>query len=128
MKFLVVDDYKTMRRILVTYLDEMGFGEAEAAEDGAVALERLREGGIDFVISDWNMPKMTGVELLQAVRGDARLKHLPFILVTAESQWEQISQAIRNDVSEYVIKPFHFEDLEKKIRKCLAAIQGKTIE
>ncbi len=125
MKFLVVDDHKTMRRILVTYIGEMAFGETEEAEDGVIALNRLREGGIDFVISDWNMPNMTGVELLQAVRGDAQLKHLPFILVTAESQWEQISQAIRNDVSEYIIKPFHFEDLEKKIRKCLAAMQGE---
>lgn len=122
MKFLVVDDHKTMRRILTAHLDEMGFNDVEEAEDGAVALQKLRQGGFDFVISDWNMPNMTGVELLQAVRGDAQLKNLPFILVSAESQWGQISQAIHNNVSEYVIKPFHTEDLEKKIRKCLSAL------
>ena len=120
MKFLVVDDYRTMRRILVAHLIEIGYDEVEEAEDGNIALQKLRQGGFDFVISDWNMPNMTGVELLQAVRGDEQLKNLPFILVTAESQWSQISQAIRCEVSEYVIKPFHTEELEKKIKKCLS--------
>lgn len=124
MKFLVVDDFKTMRRMLVAHLEEMGYADVEEAEDGAVALKKLHESDFDFIICDWNMPNMTGVELLQTVRKDAQLKHLPFILVSAESQWGQISQAIRNEVSEYVIKPFHFEDLEKKINKCLKAIPG----
>lgn len=122
MKFLVVDDYRTMRRVLVAHLGEMGYDDVEEAEDGVIALKKLREGDFDFVISDWNMPNMSGVELLQAVRGDGRLKDLPFILVSAESQWRQISQAIRNNVSEYVIKPFHSEELEKKIKHCLSAM------
>lgn len=121
MRFLVVDDYKTMRRIVSVQLNEMGYDDVEEAEDGAIALNKMREGHFDFIISDWNMPNMTGIELLHAVRGDERLKHLPFILVTTESQWSQISQAIRGEVSEYVVKPFHPESLVEKIKKCLGA-------
>lgn len=124
MKFLVVDDYKTMRRILTAQLNEMGHHDVEEAEDGAIALKKLREGKIDFVISDWNMPNLSGIELLQAVRSDEKLKALPFILVTTESQWREISQALRADVSDYLVKPFHPDSLVEKINKCLEAKQG----
>ena len=93
LKFLVVDDFSTMRRIVRNLLKELGFTNVEEAEDGNVALQKLRGGGFDFVVSDWNMPNMTGIELLKEVRADPALKHLPVLMVTAEAKKENIIEA-----------------------------------
>jgi two-component system chemotaxis response regulator CheY len=106
-KFLVVDDFSTMRRIVRNLLKELGFNNVEEAEDGAVALQRLKSGGgIDFVVTDWNMPNMDGLMLLQSIRADAALKHLPVLLITAEAKKENISAAAQAGASGYIVKPF----------------------
>jgi len=115
LKFLVVDDFSTMRRIVRNLLKELGFTNVEEAEDGAVALTKLHEGSFGFVVSDWNMPNMDGLTLLQSVRADARLKGLPFLMITPEAKKENITAAIQAGASNYIVKPFTKATLEEKV-------------
>jgi two-component system chemotaxis response regulator CheY len=117
MKFLVVDDFSTMRRIVRNLLKELGFTNVDEAEDGAVALSKLKGGNFEFVVSDWNMPNMTGIELLKAIRADAELKHLPVMMVTAEAKKENIIAAAQAGANGYVVKPFTAATLEEKLNK-----------
>jgi two-component system chemotaxis response regulator CheY len=117
MKFLIVDDFSTMRRIIRNLLKELEFTNADEAEDGVAALAKLRGGNFDFVVSDWNMPNMTGIELLQAIRADNTLKHLPVLMVTAEAKKENIIAAAQAGASGYVVKPFTAAVLEEKLNK-----------
>ena len=117
LKFLVVDDFSTMRRIVRNLLKELGFTNVDEAEDGAVALAKLREGNFEFVVSDWNMPNMDGLTLLQNVRADAKLKALPFLMVTAEAKKENIIAAAQAGASGYVVKPFTAATLQEKLEK-----------
>ena len=117
MKFLIVDDFSTMRRIIRNLLKELEFTNADEAEDGIAALAKLRGGNFDFVVSDWNMPNMTGIELLKAIRADAALKHLPVLMVTAEAKKENIIEAAQAGASGYVVKPFTAAVLEEKLNK-----------
>ncbi len=120
-KFLVVDDFSTMRRIVRNLLKELGFSNVQEAEDGVDALNKLRSDQFDFVVSDWNMPNMTGIELLRAIRGDAALKHLPVLMVTAEAKKENIIEAAQAGASGYVVKPFTAATLDEKLKKIFAA-------
>ena len=115
LRILVVDDFSTMRRIIRNLLKESGFGDVEEAEDGAIALQRLNNSHFDFVISDINMPNMNGFELLAAVRQDEKLKHLPFLMVTAEARKEDIVLAANRGASGYIVKPFSKATLEDKV-------------
>ncbi len=124
MKFLIVDDFSTMRRIVRNLLKELGFVNADEAEDGAIALNKLRNGHYDFVISDWNMPNMTGLELLQAVRADASLKKLPVLMVTAEAKKENIIAAAQAGANGYIVKPFTAAILEEKLNKIFQKFEG----
>jgi len=117
LKFLVVDDFSTMRRIVRNLLKELGFTNVDEAEDGAVALGKLREGNFEFVVSDWNMPNMDGLTLLQNVRADARLKTLPFLMITAEAKKENIIAAAQSGASGYIVKPFTAATLQEKLDK-----------
>jgi two-component system chemotaxis response regulator CheY len=118
MKILVVDDFSTMRRIVRNLLKELGFANVSEAEDGVDALNKLRgENNFEFVVSDWNMPNMTGIELLRAIRGDAALKHLPVLMVTAEAKRENIIEAAQAGASGYVVKPFTAATLDEKLKK-----------
>jgi len=117
LKFLVVDDFSTMRRIVRNLLKELGFTNVDEAEDGAVALAKLREGNFEFVVSDWNMPNMDGITLLQNVRADPKLKTLPFLMITAESKKENIIQAAQSGASGYIVKPFTAATLQEKLDK-----------
>ncbi|MDD2700182.1 MAG: chemotaxis response regulator CheY [Sideroxydans sp.] len=119
-KFLVVDDFSTMRRIVRNLLKELGFVNVQEAEDGVDALNKLRGETFDFVVSDWNMPNMTGIELLRAVRADAALKHLPVLMVTAEAKKENIIEAAQAGASGYVVKPFTAATLDEKLKKIFA--------
>ncbi len=115
-KVLVVDDFSTMRRILKNILQQLGFTNIEEAEDGAIALKKLQgDDKIGLVISDWNMPNMMGIDLLRRVRGDEKLKHLPFLMVTAESQKDNVVEAVQAGVSNYIVKPFTADTLESKL-------------
>ncbi|QDX81379.1 two-component system response regulator [Denitratisoma sp. DHT3] len=116
-KFLVVDDFSTMRRIVRNLLKELGFTNVEEAEDGAVALQKLKGGGFDFVVSDWNMPNMDGLTLLQMVRADPQLKHLPLLMITAEAKKENIIAAAQAGASGYIVKPFTAATLNEKLIK-----------
>jgi two-component system chemotaxis response regulator CheY len=116
-KFLVVDDMSTMRRIVRSILKEIGFDNVEEAEDGVDGLNKLRNGKFDFVISDWNMPNMDGLEMLKAIRADDNLKSLPVMLVTAEAKKENIIEAAKAGASGYVVKPFTAAVLEEKMNK-----------
>ena len=116
-RFLVVDDFSTMRRILRNLLKELGFTNVDEAEDGQAALHKLRSQTFDFVVSDWNMPNMTGIELLRNVRADAQLKHLPFLMITAEAKRENIIEAAQAGASGYIVKPFTAATLEEKLGK-----------
>jgi two-component system chemotaxis response regulator CheY len=120
-KFLVVDDFSTMRRIVRNLLKELGFSNVQEAEDGVDALNKLRSDQFDFVVSDWNMPNMTGIELLRAIRADASLKHLPVLMVTAEAKKENIIEAAQAGASGYVVKPFTAATLDEKLKKIFAA-------
>lgn len=120
MNVLIVDDYKTMLRIIRNLLKQIEFNNVEEASDGAEALGKLRTGNFGLVISDWNMQPMTGLELLQEVRQDTRLKTLPFIMITAESKTENVVAAKQAGVSNYIVKPFNAETLKEKIEKVLA--------
>jgi len=117
MKFLVVDDFATMRRIVRNLLKDLGFNNVHEAEDGAVALNMLRRERFDFVATDWNMPNMNGIELVKAIRADAALKHLPVLMVTAEAKKENIIEAAQSGASGYVVKPFTSATLEEKLKK-----------
>ena len=119
MKILVVDDFPTMRRIVRNLLKELGYSNVDAAEDGAAGLSRLQGGGFDFVISDWNMPNMDGLEMLKRIRADAALSHLPVLMVTAESKKENIIAAAQAGASGYVVKPFTAATLDEKLTKIL---------
>jgi two-component system chemotaxis response regulator CheY len=116
-KFLVVDDFSTMRRIVRNLLKELGFSNVQEAEDGVEALTKLRGDTFDFVVSDWNMPNMTGIELLRAIRADDKLKHLPVLMVTAEAKKENIIEAAKAGASGYVVKPFTAATLDEKLKK-----------
>jgi two-component system, chemotaxis family, chemotaxis protein CheY len=121
LKFLVVDDFSTMRRIVKNLLQELGYANVQEADDGSTALPMLRSGDFDFVITDWNMPQLPGLDLLKAVRADPKLKHLPVLMVTAEAKREQIVEAAQAGVSGYVIKPFTAQTLGEKLTKILQA-------
>ncbi|HEY8084726.1 MAG TPA: chemotaxis response regulator CheY [Methylophilaceae bacterium] len=119
MKFLVVDDFSTMRRIVMNLLKELGYSNMEEAEDGVVALRKLQAEKFDFVVTDWNMPNMTGLELLVAIRKDDKLKSLPVLLVTAEAKNDNIVAAAQAGASGYVVKPFTAVILEEKLNKII---------
>ena len=119
MKFLIVDDFSTMRRIVRGLLKEMGCNNAEEAEDGQVALNMLKSGKFDFVVSDINMPNMNGFDLLKAVKADDALKHLPVLMVTAEARKEDIVLAAQSGAAGYIVKPFTKATLEEKVQKIL---------
>ncbi|MCP3676742.1 MAG: chemotaxis protein CheY [Deltaproteobacteria bacterium] len=124
MKILVVDDFSTMRRIVKNLLKELGYQNFEEADDGANALAKLKSGKYDFIVSDWNMPNMTGLELLKAVRADGDLKAIPFLMVTAEAQQENVIQAVQAGVSNYVVKPFTAATLQEKLDKIKEKVGG----
>ncbi|MCA1989125.1 MAG: chemotaxis response regulator CheY [Desulfarculus sp.] len=117
MKVLVVDDFSTMRRIVKNILRQLGFENIVEADDGETAVRKLETERIDFVISDWNMPKMSGLELLKWVRSHEEFKDLPFLMVTAEAQKENVLEAVKAKVSNYIVKPFTAETLSEKIEK-----------
>ena len=119
MKFLVVDDFSTMRRIIRNLLKELGYNNVDEAEDGSIGLAKLKRESFDFVVSDWNMPVMDGLQLLQAVRADANLSHLPVLMVTAEAKKENILAAAQAGASGYIVKPFTAATLDEKITKIL---------
>jgi two-component system, chemotaxis family, chemotaxis protein CheY len=116
-KFLVVDDFSTMRRIVRNLLKELGYTNVDEAEDGAVALQKLQGGGFDFIVTDWNMPNMDGLTLLQSVRADANLKSLPVLMITAEAKKENIIAAAQAGASGYIVKPFTAGTLNEKLMK-----------
>lgn len=117
MKILVVDDFSTMRRIIKNLLRELGFTDIDEADDGTTALPMLKTGKYDFLVTDWNMPGMTGIDLLKAVRADPELNKLPVLMVTAEAKREQIIMAAQAGVNGYVVKPFTAGTLKEKIEK-----------
>jgi len=117
MKILVVDDFSTMRRIVRNLLKELGFTNVDEAEDGAIALQKLQGGGFDFVVTDWNMPNMDGLTLLQTVRATPQLKHLPVLMITAEAKRENIIAAAQAGASGYIVKPFTAGTLSEKLVK-----------
>lgn len=119
MKVLVVDDYRTMLRILRNLLRQLDFRNVDEATDGTDALQKLKEGGFGLVISDWNMEPMTGIQLLRAVRADEKLKRIPFIMVTAESKPENVVAAKQAGVSNYIVKPFNAQTLKMKMSSVL---------
>ena len=117
LKILVVDDFSTMRRIVRNLLKELGYTNVDEAEDGVVAMQRLKGNNFQFVITVWNMPNMTGIELLRAVRADPSLKHLPVLMITAEAKKENIIVAAQSGASGYIVKPFTAGTLEEKLGK-----------
>ncbi|PHM37498.1 chemotaxis response regulator CheY [Xenorhabdus innexi] len=117
LRFLVVDDFSTMRRIVRNLLKELGFNNVDEAQDGAEALTKLRTAEFDFVISDWNMPNIDGLELLKTIRSDSQLSALPVLMVTAEAKKENIIAAAQAGASGYVVKPFTAAILEEKLNK-----------
>ena len=119
LKFLVVDDFSTMRRIIKNLLNDLGYPNVEEADDGKTALPMLQTGAFDFLITDWNMPGMPGLDLIKAVRGDAKLAKMPVLMLTAEAKREQIIEAAQAGVNGYVIKPFTAETLKEKLDKIL---------
>ncbi len=119
MKFLIVDDFSTMRRIVRGLLKEIGYTNAEEAEDGAVALTMLKNAKFDFVVSDINMPNMNGFDLLAAIKKDDALKHLPVLMVTAEARKEDIVRAAQDGAAGYIVKPFTKATLEEKVAKIM---------
>ncbi|MGD9858556.1 MAG: chemotaxis response regulator CheY [Marinobacterium sp.] len=123
-KILVVDDFSTMRRIIKNLLRDLGFTNVDEADDGKTALPILKQGHIDFLITDWNMPEMTGIDLLKAVRADPALASIPVLMVTAEAKREQIIAAAQAGVNGYVVKPFTAAVLKEKIDKIFERIEG----
>ncbi len=124
MKILVVDDFSTMRRIVKNLLRDLGFNNTHEADDGTTALPMLQKGDFDFLVTDWNMPGMSGIDLLKAVRADAKLANLPVLMVTAEAKREQIVEAAQAGVNGYVIKPFTAATLKEKIEKIFERVNG----
>jgi two-component system chemotaxis response regulator CheY len=115
MKILVVDDFSTMRRIIKNILKEIGYTNVDEADDGSTALEKLNDGGFDFIVTDWNMPKVSGLELLKTIRKDAKLKALPVLMVTAEKSADNVKEAVAAGVSNYIVKPFTAAALKERI-------------
>jgi two-component system, chemotaxis family, chemotaxis protein CheY len=126
MKFLVVDDFSTMRRIVRNLLKELGYTNTEEAEDGVIALSRLKSEKFDFVVSDWNMPNMTGIELLKNIRADEALKSLPVLMITAEARKENIIEAAQAGASGYIVKPFTAATLDEKLTKIFKNLEKKA--
>ncbi|MCR6667384.1 MAG: chemotaxis response regulator CheY [Methyloversatilis sp.] len=126
MKFLVVDDFSTMRRIVRNLLKELGFTNVDEAEDGVIALQKLKASDFDFVVTDWNMPNMTGIELLRAIRADAALKALPVLMITAEAKKENIIEAAQAGASGYIVKPFTAGTLSEKLNKIFEKMNQKA--
>ncbi|MFI9651082.1 chemotaxis response regulator CheY [Guyparkeria sp. GHLCS8-2] len=124
MKILVVDDFSTMRRIIKNLLKELGFTNLEEADDGQTALPLLKQGNFDFLVTDWNMPGMTGIDLLRAVRADPELVSLPVLMVTAEAKREQIVLAAQEGVNGYIVKPFNGATLKAKIDKIFERVES----
>src|SRR5690606_29603038 len=122
--FLIVDDFSTMRRIIKNLLRDLGFTNTAEADDGTTALPMLHSGNFDFLVTDWNMPGMTGIDLLRAVRADDRLKGLPVLMVTAEAKRDQIIEAAQAGVNGYVVKPFTAKVLKEKIEKIFERVNG----
>ena len=125
MKFLVVDDFSTMRRIVRNLLKELGFTNVDEAEDGLIALQKLNTLPFDFVVTDWNMPNMDGLTLLQKIRATPSLKHLPVLMITAEAKKENIIAAAQAGASGYIVKPFTAATLSEKLEKIFEKM-GKT--
>jgi two-component system chemotaxis response regulator CheY len=115
-KALVVDDSSVMRQIIKKNLKELGFADIQDAEDGAAGLKKLGDYSADLVVSDWNMPKITGIEFLKKIRGDEKLKATPFLMVTSEADKSKIIEAVTAGVSQYIVKPFNANQLEEKIK------------
>lgn len=126
MKFLVVDDFSTMRRIVRNLLKELGFTNVDEAEDGAVALQKLNSSQFDFVVTDWNMPNMDGLTLLQTIRQSPHLKHLPVLMITAEAKKENIIAAAQSGASGYIVKPFTAGTLSEKLEKIFEKMGKKA--
>ena len=126
LKFLIVDDYSTMRRVVKNQLHELGYANVAEADDGSTALPQLQAGDVDFLITDWNMPGMHGLDLLKAVREHEKLAHLPVLMLTAEARREQIVTAVQAGVDGYVIKPFTAVTLKDKIDKILESRTAAT--
>jgi two-component system chemotaxis response regulator CheY len=127
MKFLVVDDFATIRRIVKGVINELGFSNVTEADDGSTALPLLRDGNFDFLITDWNMPGMPGLDLLKAVRANPKLAKLPVLMVTAEAKRDQIVAAAQAGVNGYIIKPFTAEVLKKKLTKILNSVPSDAL-
>lgn len=125
-KFLVVDDFATMRRIVRTLLKELGYENVDEAEDGAVAMSKLKNGGFQFVITDWNMPNMNGLELLRAIRSSPSLKGLPVLMITAEAKKENIVAAAQSGASGYIVKPFPAATLDEKLKRIFEKANGSA--
>ena len=126
MKFLVVDDFSTMRRIVRNLLKELGYTNVEEAEDGAVALQKLNSAPFDFVVTDWNMPNMDGLTLLQTIRQTPHLRHLPVLMVTAEAKKENIIAAAQAGASGYIVKPFTAATMSEKLEKIFEKMGKKA--
>lgn len=124
MKILIVDDFSTMRRIVKNLLRDLGFTNTAEADDGQTALPMLQSGDFDFLVTDWNMPGMQGIDLLKSVRADPNLKDLPVLMVTAEAKREQIVEAAQAGVNGYIVKPFTAGTLKEKIDKIFERIDG----
>ena len=124
LKILIVDDFATMRKVIRNLLKQGGFENVVEAEDGVAALKVLKSQQVDFIISDWNMPNMSGLELLKAVRGDDELKALPFLMVTAEALKDNVVAAVKAGVSNYIVKPFTAEVLTEKIEKIARSLDA----
>ncbi len=124
MKILIVDDFSTMRRIIKNLLRDLGFTNTEEADDGVPALAMLQKNNFDFLVTDWNMPGMTGIDLLRAVREDEKTARLPVLMVTAEAKREQIIEAAKAGVNGYVVKPFTAAALKEKIEKIFERVEA----
>lgn len=124
MKILVVDDFATMRRIIKTLLGELGYKNIDDADDGKTALPKLQNGNFDFLITDWNMPGMQGIDLLKAVRADEKLSSMPVLLVTAEAKKEQIVLAAQAGVNGYIVKPFNAVTLKEKMDQIISKLKA----
>ncbi|PSU29683.1 chemotaxis protein CheY [Photobacterium aquimaris] len=123
MKILIVDDFSTMRRIVKNLLRDLGFNNTVEADDGVTALPLLKRGDFDFVVTDWNMPGMQGIDLLRHIRSDEQLKHLPVLMITAEAKREQIIEAAQAGVNGYIVKPFNAATLKEKLAKIFERLQ-----
>ncbi|SJZ37732.1 chemotaxis response regulator CheY [Photobacterium toruni] len=123
MKILIVDDFSTMRRIVKNLLRDLGFNNTVEADDGLTALPLLKRGDFDFVVTDWNMPGMQGIDLLRQIRADDQLKHLPVLMITAEAKRDQIIEAAQAGVNGYIVKPFNAVTLKEKLAKIFERLQ-----